>query len=511
MYRVDGRRAVRGMSLAREEEGAPVDTRKQQLIEIVGAANVDDNEAILTRFSRDESFAAPLRPWFVVRPHCDAEVQALVKWANATRTPLVPVSSGGPHRYGDTVPSVPEAVIVDMSGMCAIKRIDRRNKVAVIEPGVTYAELMPALAKEGMQIPRPLRPRANKSVVASLLERQPTTIPRLNFCLMEPLRTCGVVWGTGELAFTGEAGMGPLSLEAQWKKNMAQVFALGPTSTDLVRVVTGAQGTMGVVVWASVKCELIPSLRRFFFAPHQKIDGLIDFVYHITRVRLGDETMIVNRARLAGMLAKSAAERGRLLEILPEWSVLVGLAGAALLPEEKIQVQEHELVADVQRHALTLRSGFAGVSQVDVAQALGAFAEDRAAVTAGQARQEIFFLATLDNAPKFVAAVSATAARRSYPVAQIEIYIQPQHQGVSHHIEFAFPYEAGNGAAAEKVEALINELSEELIDKGAYFSRPYGHWSDLIYARDTVSTEALRVIKGIVDPANVMNPGKLCF
>ena len=65
-------------------------------------------------------------------------------------------------------------------------------------------------------------PRANKSVVASLLERQPTTIPRLNFSSPEPLRTCGVVWESGELAFTGEAGSGPLSLEDQWKAGLAQ-------------------------------------------------------------------------------------------------------------------------------------------------------------------------------------------------------------------------------------------------------------------------------------------------
>ena len=488
-----------------------MDTRKQQLIEIVGATNVDDNDAILTGFSRDASFAAPLRPWFVVRPENDPQVQALVKWANATGTPLVPVSSGGPHGYGDTVPTAPEAVIVDLSGMRAIKRIDRRNKVAVIEPGVTYAELMPALAKEGLLIPRPLRPRANKSVAASLIERQPTTIPRLNFCLMDPLRTCGVVWGTGELAFTGEAGMGPLSLEKQWEKNLAQVFALGPTSTDLVRVVTGAQGTMGIVVWASVKCELIPSVRRFFFVSQPTLDGLLDFVYHITRVRLGDETMIFNRVKLAGLLARSAAERMKLLESLPEWSVLVGLAGAALLPEERIKVQELELNRSVQRFALTLRSGFSGVSQIDVASALEAFAEDRAAAAAGKARQEIFFLATLDKTPKFVATVNAIAARRGYPVSAIEVYIQPQHQGVSQHVEFAFPYDAGDGAAAEKVEALVRETSETLIDEGAYFSRPYGYWSDLIYPRDATSTEALRIIKGIVDPANVMNPGKLCF
>jgi FAD/FMN-containing dehydrogenase len=44
-------------------------------------------------------------------------VQKLVKLANETMTPLVPVSSGPPHFRGDTVPGIGGAVIVDLSGM----------------------------------------------------------------------------------------------------------------------------------------------------------------------------------------------------------------------------------------------------------------------------------------------------------------------------------------------------------------------------------------------------------
>ena len=181
-------------------------TKKESLSQIVGAENVLDDPAVLADYAEDESLAAPLMPWFVVRPGDAAEVQKLVLWANETATPLVAVSSGPPHFHGDTVPGVPEAVIVDLGRMKAIKRIDRRNRIAVIEPGVTYSELDVALAERGLRIARPLSPRPNKSIVASLLERQPTLIPRLNYSLPEPLRTCGVVWGTGEVAFTGEAG-----------------------------------------------------------------------------------------------------------------------------------------------------------------------------------------------------------------------------------------------------------------------------------------------------------------
>ena len=199
-------------------------------------------------------------------------------WANTTDTPLIPVSSGSPHFHGDTVPSAPESVIVDLSRMNQIKRIDRRNKIVVIEPGVTYAELEPALRKEGLRISRPLLPRPNKSVVASLLERQPTTIPRFNYSLPEPLRNCGVVWGSGEVAFTGEAGNGPMNLEAQWERRVAQVDPKGPNATDLMRLVTGAQGTMGIVIWASVKCERFPPLIAMFLSRVKSSRTLSTFV-----------------------------------------------------------------------------------------------------------------------------------------------------------------------------------------------------------------------------------------
>ena len=82
-----------------------MDSKKRQLEAIVGKNNVLDDRKTLEQFSKDESFSEPLSPWFVVRPGKDTEVQALVKWANATATPLVPVSSGAPHFYGDTVPT----------------------------------------------------------------------------------------------------------------------------------------------------------------------------------------------------------------------------------------------------------------------------------------------------------------------------------------------------------------------------------------------------------------------
>jgi hypothetical protein len=172
--------------------------KKAQLMEIVGKASVFDNPDIGEPFSLDHHLIPPMKPCFMVKPSNVDEVQKIVLWANETQTPLVPVSSGGPHFRGDTLPTAPESVMVDLSGMRRILKIDRRNRLALIEPGVTYSQLQPKLQKEGLRMAMPLLPRSNKSVIASLLEREPVMSPRYQWNLLEPLRSLEIVWGNGD-------------------------------------------------------------------------------------------------------------------------------------------------------------------------------------------------------------------------------------------------------------------------------------------------------------------------
>ena len=123
---------------------------EKELEKIVGSKNVLDSEEVLEEYSRDLSFVPRVRPRCVVKPKDTNEIEAIIKWANDTNTPLVPISSGAPHSRGDTVPSVGGAVLVDLSRMRQIVRIDRRNRVALIEPGVTFTELIPKLEQEGL-------------------------------------------------------------------------------------------------------------------------------------------------------------------------------------------------------------------------------------------------------------------------------------------------------------------------------------------------------------------------
>jgi FAD/FMN-containing dehydrogenase len=486
--------------------------RNDGLASIVGRDNIVDDPGSLEEYSADHSFTTPRLPRCIVRPGDEEQVRALVAWANETGTPLVPVSSGGPHFHGDTVASVPGAAIVELTRLDAIRRIDRRNRMVVVEPGVTYGRLQPRLAEQGMRVTPPLLPRVNKSVVAGLLERQPTLIPRYNYALPEPLRDCGVVWGSGEVMSTGEAGGGPLSLEDQWRTGALQIEPKGPAQTDFYRLLTGAQGTMGIVTWASLKCELLPEARGLLLVPAAALDDVVEFVYRLTRVRLGDEVLLVSDSYLARLLAADTADAGARRAELPAWTVVVGLGGRELFAQERVGVQESDVRELARDAGVELRSAVSGAASGELVAALeGLSGEPHWKLRDKGGCADVFFLTTLDKAPGYVATARQVALAAGFAASDLGVYLQPQHQGVSWHVELSLPYDPGDGDETRRAREFFATVSERLIAAGAYFSRPHGAWADLVYERDPVARDVLRKVKAIFDPRGVMNPGKLCF
>jgi len=143
---------------------------KEKLSKIVGAGNVSFDQSTLDEYSSDISFVNSIKPVCVVKPSKAGDIKKIVKLANKTRTPLVPVSSGSPHFRGDTVPGAGGAVIVDLRKMNKVIFVDRPRRVAMVEPGVTFGELIPKAKKEGLRLNMPLLPRKSKSVIGSMLE-----------------------------------------------------------------------------------------------------------------------------------------------------------------------------------------------------------------------------------------------------------------------------------------------------------------------------------------------------
>lgn len=130
---------------------ANIDTALQAWRLLLGPARVLTSASELEPYSASTS-AMPVAPRAVLRPLSHGEVVAVVRIASEFRVPLYPLSTGRNWGYGDANPSGEGQVIVDLGGMNRILDLNRELAYAVIEPGVTQAQLAGRLAELGLPL-----------------------------------------------------------------------------------------------------------------------------------------------------------------------------------------------------------------------------------------------------------------------------------------------------------------------------------------------------------------------
>jgi FAD/FMN-containing dehydrogenase len=482
------------------------------LSNIVGDEGVSADRATLEAYSEDMSFVRKVKPAYVVKPRSVEDVQRVMSLAKETDTPIVPVSSGGPHFRGDTVPAIGGAIVVDLSGLKMIVRVDRKNRVALFEPGVTFGELKPAVEQDGLRLNMPLLPRLSKSVVGSLLEREPVTMPKYHWDIADPLACTEVIFGTGDQFRTGAAA-GSGTIEEQWAAGGAQKEASGPSSASWYRLIQGSQGTMGIVTWASARCELLPHMEEPFFVGSSQLDKLMEMVHWLIRLRLVNECLVLNNTNTALIMAKkgvSASTEAK--NSLPSWTLFLNLAAYEYFPEKRIRGQQKDVLDVARRVGVQAVKALGRVTAAEFLDVVQRPSDEPYWKLRHKGNcQDVFFLTTFDKLPEFVHTVRELADSSGYPASEIGVYIQPIVQGSSCHCEFNLFYDPENGSERTRVKDLSAALTNHLIARGAFFSRPYGEMAGMIMNRDAATVAALKKVKGIVDPRGIMNPGKLCF
>jgi FAD/FMN-containing dehydrogenase len=480
----------------------------EKLQHLLGEDRVDTDPAKLRAHER--AGLSDGRPQAIARPSDTRQMRRLVKLAREEGINLVLCSSSPPHHRGTTVPEE-EGLIVDLSGLKKIVRMDRRNKVAIIEPGVTFGELIEEADKVGLKVLMPLLPRRGKSVLASYLEREPIIIPKYHWDMTDPLLCTELVFGTGDIFRTGSAA-GPGSLQQQWEKGGAQKNPMGPAQTDFVRVVQGSQGTMAAVMWGSVKLEVKPRVHRIRFVPDERLDRLVDFTYRCLRPKLGDEWLILNSYALATMIAETPEDISPLAERQASWTLVYGVSGYEYLPEERAAWQEHDIAGHAQACGVKAVPEVPGSSWRKMERMLASPSPDPYYKSRPRGDWlDIFFLTTLDKAESFIEVMRKECSRAGYPPSKLGIYLQPIQQGRNVHVEFTLYYDPSHKEEKEETARLFADASRALDRAGAFFSRPYGLWSDLAYSRCPDTVAVLRKVKGMLDPDHVLNRGKLCF
>lgn len=476
----------------------------KELEKIVGRDFICDDPATLKSYSQDRSFFKPRSPSFVVKPKKTEEIQAIVQLANKSRTPIIPVSSGV-HFYGATIPHQ-GGIILDLQRMNTIKKIDKRNRAVRFEPGVTWGQLQKDLKGHRLMPLTPLLPHSLASALTSTLEREPMLIPITEYG--EPILTMEVVLPNGKIFRTGSAAVGPPE-----ETQTDMVGQSGP-GLDWFRLFQGTQGTFCIVTWINMKAPPLPKKEKVFFVAFQKIEKVIGPLYTVLRRMLGAECFLLNRFNLASILAKKQPEDFKLLQkTLPPYTLVLNLSGGTVLPKDKIDYQEADLKEIARYYKLNLRCDLPGANTAKGITILNLLRSSRRKNpywkdSFKERCCDIFFYTTLDRVDFFTRLVSRAASAGGYAPKEMGLYLQPLEGGRACYLQFGFPW---NSHEKENVYDLYVKLSRSLINEGAFFGRPYGLWPELVYNRNNALTTTLRNLKKILDPNQIMNPGKLCY
>ncbi len=480
---------------------------KAKLAEIVGEGQVLDGRDQLELYSRDHSLASPRSPSYAVRPTTTQEIQQVVELARQHRMPLVPVSSTA-HFNGSSIPQQ-GGIVLDLRRMNRILEVDELNRKVRFEPGVTWPQLQRELEGHGLMALIPLFPHRNKSVLTSYLEREPALIPKFDYA--EPLLTMEIVFGTGKVLRTGSTCV-PRALEGSAAEG---VQPEGP-GIDFFRLLQGAQGAMGIITWANIKVEYLPRVNKLFFLPFDALEEAVEPIYRIGQKMIGTECFLLNHLNLAAILAEGTSEEiERLSNELPSWTVILVLAGGPRRPEEKLAYEE-EALNEIAREASIpkVESTLPAVPEAG-SSLLGMIRHPWPGEVYWRFRykgrcQNLFFITILEHVPSFVTTISEVAAARGYSAADIGFYVQPLENGRACHFEAAFYYR-DTAEDATGARDLYADAARAVLRRGALFTRPYGLLADLVYPKATAYTTALRKVKQILDPENILSPGKLCF
>jgi glycolate oxidase len=215
----------------------------EELREAVPDAEVLTDPKSLDDYSRDmaEYEAVPL---VVVRPSSESEVAKVVGVANRTKTPIL-ARGAGSSLTGAAV--LEGGIILDMRKMCEVLEVDKVNWFVRVQPGISLWDLNAELKRHGFFFP-PDPASSYICTVGGAISEGSGGLRCVRYGTMKDwVLSVRLVLASGKVVRLGE----PLP------KNRA--------GYDLLHLVVGSEGTLGVITEAYLKIIPIPEvpMRRF--------------------------------------------------------------------------------------------------------------------------------------------------------------------------------------------------------------------------------------------------------
>jgi len=471
-----------------------VEELKEKILAIVGRENIIVDPENLQEYATENISYIPQRcPLVAVRPGTVEEIQAILQIANRNGIPITPFSSST-NGHGASIPTVP-GITIDLRRLNKIHHVDEVCRNAIIEPGVTFAQLQEKAQEKGLRTLCPIELPSTSSVLSTYVEMTPLfSWPKYG---TETVLNMEVLIPNGDLVKTGMAAVPVIE---------TPYFPFGTTPSYFNKLWFGAQGTLGIVTKGIVKLKTISTVRDLLFVPFKAIEESFPVIREIKRLDCAVEFFIANATYLASLLAENGKTFETLRGSLPPVTAILTLRGE----EEQVRYQREDL------NDLGKRMGVAIDDTLPPDEEARDKLLNEIELPVGYQRFKkmkgsyhvIPFIALTQQVPLFNQIVSRAAQGLGFDLQNIGMMLLPVEPGRVHY-QYSLYVDPGNQQECSTAKRLFETVSRTLIKMGAFFSRPYGEWAGLVYEKASSYKTMLRNIKGEVDPYHIMNPGKL--
>ena len=237
-----------------------------QLRTIVGADQVLTSQEDLIPYSFDGTAALNQMPGCVAFVTTTEQVAAVLKLANATRTPLVTRGSGT-GLSGGSLPSR-DCIVMCTARMNRILEVDRANLTMLVEPGVTTLQVADAAAAVGLFYP-PDPGSMKISTIGGNVAENSGGLRGLKYGITRNyVMGLEVVLPDGEVLFTG---------------NKCVKDVAGYSLKDLF---IGSEGTLGVMTKVLLKLIPKPAAKKTMVATYSAMDAAAQTVSDIIAAQI---------------------------------------------------------------------------------------------------------------------------------------------------------------------------------------------------------------------------------
>ncbi|MBV9934231.1 MAG: FAD-binding protein, partial [Actinobacteria bacterium] len=344
------------------------------LEEAVGAEQVLVGEKIAEDYSHDEALgSAPVVPAAVVVPRNADDVAAVLRVAAEHNIPVTARGSG----TGLSGAARPRqgGIVVSFERMNRVLEIDTANQVAVVQPGVTLAELDEVTAQHGLVYP--VYPGEYSASLGGNVGTNAGGMRAVKYGVTRH-QVLGVeaVLASGDVIHTGGR------------------FVKGSTGYDLTQLIIGSEGTLALVTEATLRLYPRAAHKATVLAPFITLEAVMAAVPLVVASGVGPLILeYIDTLTMSGMERQFGLDLGVPADVKE--------SALAYLVVALENAHEHRVEEDVE--AVATQLGELGAIDVYVLP-------PGAATSLIEAREKAFFLAKASGADDIVDVVVPRAA-----------------------------------------------------------------------------------------------------